>query len=108
MGMYMTPLPLENELNALFQDLKKKSGTLRDFLTSETQRAFSCDIIPPRDPNNLSFDEILEKYGWNEKASAHDDTSDLSSMYPDLMHQYDAMCMSADIANDTLRKLVIK
>ena len=108
MGMYMAPPPMENELNALIQNLKKKGGTLRDFLTSETQRAFSCDIIPPKDPNNLSFDEILEKYGWNEEASVHDDNSDLASMYPDIMHQYDAMSMASDIVNDTLRKLVLK
>ena len=108
MSMYMTPPPMENELNALIQNLKKKSGTLRDFLTLETQRAFSCDIIPHKDPNNLSFDEILEKYGWNENVSEHDDQSDLSSMYPGLMDQYDTMCMTADFVNDTLRKLVLK
>ena len=108
MAMYMASLPIENELNALFQDLKKKGGTLRDFLTSETQMAFSCDIIPPKDPNNLSFDEILEKYGWNEKAFDRNENSDIPSMYPDLMHRYDTMCMSTDIANDVLRKLVVK
>ena len=108
MSMYMTPPPMENELNALIQNLKKKSGTLRDFLTLETQRAFSCDIIPPKDPNNLSFDEILEKYGWNEDASVYDDKSDLSSMYPDLMDQYDAMRAAGDLANDMLRELVLK
>ena len=108
MAMYMAPLPIENELNELIQNLKKKSGTLRDFLTSEAQRAFSCDIIPPKDPNNLSFDEILEKYGWNEKASDRNENSDIPSMYPDLMDQYDAMRAAGDLANDMLRELVLK
>lgn len=108
MSMYMTPPPMENELNALIQNFKKKGGTIRDFLTSEAQRAFSCNIIPPKDPNNLSFDEILEKYGWNEKASDRNEKSDIPSMYPNLMHRYDTMCMATDIANDVLRKLVLK
>lgn len=108
MPMYMTSFPTEAELRAQFQDLKKRGGTFRDFLTSNTQRAFSYEIIPPKDSGRLSFDDILEKYGWDDRATGHDDSDDISSMYPDIMQKYDAMRLAADIANDELRKLVLK